>query len=240
MKPLLACVLTIGFIALVACSEDNADDAGASGAACSGDDGCADSQVCLDGVCVAAADAGADAGMDAETDGAAQALDTGQVADAGEGCERIISCINACPSEDQGPERACSDACIDAGSALAQVEFDAIVQCATDACSDVSADGDAFAECQLRSCGDEIEACTGRPTGVGSASCAEVIDCILTCTDDRCADACVATGLFSAQSLAVTFYQCGVAACPNLSSVDEFLPCARAACADDAAACLTE
>lgn len=183
-----------------------------------GDDGCGGScgscavgQTCQAGVCQAGGSGG---GLD---------------------CVGILECVNTNECADQ----ACLDGCISQGTTTAQSQFTAVLNCIGTNCADAATDAE-FAQCQQEFCSAELNACTGgtgSPGGAGTATCNEVVTCVLTCADQACADNCVATGTAAAQTAAIGFYNCAVDNCASATTVDEFLSCGRSACPTEAADC---
>ena len=154
----------------------------------------------------------------------------------GTSCAEIVTCVNACADE------ACFQRCIEAGTPTAQGQINAIINCLQTNCSGVDPnDAEAFAQCQQNFCSAELNACSGGGGGggggTGDASCNEIVDCVLTCTSQECAQACVGDGTPAAQNAAVAYVNCAAEACAEATSVDDFISCARSSCPSEASAC---
>ena len=69
-------------------------------------------------------------------------------------CEEMYGCITQCAQSDN----ACSYGCYEQATAVAQGQLDAMNECMSSACSDIS-DDDAWYACISENCGAEIDAC---------------------------------------------------------------------------------
>ncbi len=147
---------------------------------------------------------------------------------AGDTCSEVLTCINGC-----GQDQACGQACFAAGSPTGQAQFSAVSNCVSTNCSDV--DPDDFSSCQQDFCSDELSTCSG--VASGSNTCAQVFDCVLTCSEQTCADACYAGGTTQARSQANALALCASDACAGATSLAEFRSCAETNCGGDYATC---
>ena len=148
----------------------------------------------------------------------------------GSDCPGVIECINATDGSQPAVE-----ACIGDGTAEAQGQILSILECIQANCSDPDMTEEQFGQCQQDFCSTEINECFG--IGTGSASCPEIIECLLGCADQDCANACVGTGTAAAQPAAVDYFNCAVDSCADATTPDEFYSCAEASCPGEAAAC---
>ena len=177
-----------------------------------GDDGCGDS--C--GECGPNADCTAGVCVDNTPD----ALD----------CPAVIECINASGGSQQGMTD-----CIAQGTPEAQDQINDILLCIQDNCSDPGMTEEEFGACQQEFCSGEINACFG--IGTGDDTCEEVIDCLLGCTTQECANECVGQGTPEAQEEAVAGFNCAAESCTEVGSVEEFLACFEESCTEEYNAC---
>ena len=145
-------------------------------------------------------------------------------------CPAVIECINA----SGGTQEGMTD-CISQGTAEAQDQINDILICIQDNCSDPDMTEEEFGACQQEFCAGEINACFG--IGTGSATCPEVIECLLGCTTQECANECVGTGSAGAQAAAVDYFNCAVESCAEVTTPEEFYSCAEASCPTEAAEC---
>ena len=148
----------------------------------------------------------------------------------GDSCPDIIECINA----SDGSEGALN-AGIGAGTAEAQGQIEAIIVCLQSNCGEPGMSDEEFTECQQAFCSDELAECTGM--GTGSANCTSVFECLLGCPDQECGNACISTGTPEAQNAAINYYNCGVEACEDAATMEEFVSCTEANCSAEAAEC---
>lgn len=153
----------------------------------------------------------------------------------GTDCRGILTCVN----ENACADQACLEACLGRGTATAQQQFIAVLTCLSDNCSEASSDAD-FQQCQQDFCSRELNACSGGGGGggpSGSDTCMGVVNCVLQCPDQSCADACVAAGTPAAQNAGAAYYNCAIAACSSATTIGEFHECGASACPSEAAQC---
>lgn len=153
----------------------------------------------------------------------------------GTDCVGIIECINA-----SGGAQSELEACIAEGTPRAQHLIIAVLTCRQTNCADVA--GAEFASCRQEFCSAELTECTyaeGPPDPTGSETCSGVVDCLLTCRDDACANECLGEADSSeTQCAAIEFHTiCGGLHCAMATSADEFVACVAESCPDEAAAC---
>ena len=148
----------------------------------------------------------------------------------GDDCPGVIECINASDGS-----QAALEGCIGGGTAEAQGQIVAILECIQTNCADPDMSEEEFGQCQQDFCSTEINECFG--IGTGSATCPEVIECLLGCADQDCANACVGTGSAGAQAAAVDYFNCAVESCAEVTTPEEFYSCAEASCPTEAAEC---
>ena len=144
-------------------------------------------------------------------------------------CPGVIECINA-----SGGGQADLNECISQGDAEAQGQINDIIACLQENCGEAGTDQE-FEECQQEFCQGELNACFG--IGEGTDTCEEVVDCLLGCTTQECANACVGEGTPEAQEEAVAGFNCAAENCAEAASVDEFFACFEETCTEEYNAC---
>jgi hypothetical protein len=144
----------------------------------------------------------------------------------GTGCNTIIDCIvDGCfpePPLPQDQAATCQNACIGAGSATGQTEFNAYVAC-LNTCPD-----DGFGYCVAANCSTDRALCFFDASG--GSGCLDIIDCLVGESDifgdtipgtgcpqgdAACVEACYETGTVQAQAALLAVNSCLNEACPT-------------------------
>lgn len=128
-------------------------------------EGCASTQRCDNGVCVA-----------------------------GDSCDAVVACTDACAVDDA----TCVNACRLAASQHGGAEWDALAQCRS-ACA-----GDLL--CEAERCAAQWAVCLFDETSPGSSDCYDLYSCAAGCASDACVDGCFAAASVEAwtQNAAMT------------------------------------
>ncbi len=125
-------------------------------------------------------------------------------------CEEMFGCISAC--EDQ----ACAQECYADGTSEARAQYEAIYDCFDEYCGTIE-DEDAWLECANASIADPQQCQTAwetcMPVETGEDTCADVYTCMNACSDQSCAQACMAGGTADAQQQMAALAQCIVGEC---------------------------
>ena len=134
------------------------------------------------------------------------------------GCLGALDCGLACDPKDS----ACQQTCVDSSSSAAQSLFTTLNTCLGTACSSTSSGscGDGTCDpateteanckadcCGTTSCASQINACKA------NTSCVSIAQCYGKCTDQTCADACLAAGTPSGQSVFNSLLTCSQTNC---------------------------
>lgn len=123
-------------------------------------------------------------------------------------CLEVMSCGDTAGCFAEGTtDAACMTECFQQASTVGRSEASAMLSC-YDGC-------DWDAECAYSSCEPQRAACLF--TGTGSATCLEIDECLGTCSDEACSDACFASGSAAAQAQRLWVVDCASLYCADLS-----------------------
>lgn len=138
-------------------------------------------------------------------------------------CADLLVCLQDCFDD------ACATDCADRASEFAIQLYTDAVDCVVENCSDLP--DPEMADCQQNLCGAQIEACLSSD-GTADQRCEQVLDCMLACSDDVCAQACYFNGTPDARAAIEMLFECGTEACSGTASLPELIDCSRGACPD--------
>ncbi len=138
-----------------------------------------------------------------------------------EGCYYLVTCLNACPEEDQQCEQNCVNNTSKNGLAL----FNAIFDCIMQACPVCQTQPDSpqcdtcFSQVQQQggACFEALQTCLDdRP--YGTKKCGEVWQCVNACVDQQCVQDCFLSGTKTAMDLYDAMIACALDACPSCTT----------------------
>lgn len=145
-------------------------------------------------------------------------------------CFEVGECAQACQDDD--PE--CAEQCRRRGTKSAQGNWDALMTCAQQSCSDIleepvevefSLPGEsghtafnAYLACAEQDCPQPWATCfgPGPDPAEGTASCTEIHLCMQECSDSICKQNCMASGTLDARRHYQNFLQCTLSNCNSL------------------------
>jgi hypothetical protein len=154
------------------------------------------------------------------------------VAVAAKSCGELLPCALDCGPKDAA---ACMATCAKPGSPAAKTDLQAIADCATDLCGDVTQTA-AFSSCVLGSCWPKLATCTG--SGNGQETCGQTVGCMARCAfgDADCRFACLQRGGADTGN-AAAWLGCAETKCAGAASPDSYAACVAAGCSAELTAC---
>jgi len=145
-------------------------------------------------------------------------------------CMDITNCIN----ENQCQTQECMDNCIAQGSAQGQAQFNALLDCQVDKCSQFANSPQQASYCVYTECKTENTPCVQ----TGNLGCMGILQCGQDCKEDQnCILACVNNGSYDGLTAFLAIGACIDKNCPNAQTEAEIQQCIYGPCMQVVMAC---